>query len=142
MKILKVLLLAVLITAMAQPVNACEEGCTPGYWKNHPDSWVCFSPCDSFGDVFGVVIEVRAGGKDTICNPTLMEALNANGGGVNALARHAVAALLNASHPDIDYPMSEGCVIGTVNGAIACDDKDVIECIKNILDHWNNLGCP
>jgi hypothetical protein len=42
-------------------------------------------------------VTLRSGGQGTIDNPTLLDALNATGGGVNALARRAVAALLNAS---------------------------------------------
>ena len=84
------------------------EGCTPGFWKQeqHFDSWVGFAPSDSFEAVFGVDVTLRAGGQNTIEDPTLLDALNANGGGVNALARHAVAALLNASNPDAAPPTS------------------------------------
>ena len=38
--------------------------------------------------------------------PTLLEALNARGGDMNSLLRHSVAALLNAAHPEINYPYS------------------------------------
>ena len=70
------------------------EGCTPGYWKTHPDNWVGYDPTELFNNVFGVV------DPDDL---TLMEALWAGGGGKYALGRHAVAALLNAAHPDVDY---------------------------------------
>jgi len=38
-----------------------------------------------------------------ISNPTLEEALNARGGGINQFARESVAALLNAAHDDVNY---------------------------------------
>ena len=41
-------------------------------------------------------------GVDVPGDPTLLDALNSGGGGINALMRHAVAALLNASNPDVD----------------------------------------
>jgi hypothetical protein len=87
--------------AVNQPPGG--EGCTPGFWKQdqHFDSWVGFAPGDSFETVFGVDVTLRSGGQGTVDDPTLLDALNANGGGVNALARHAVAALLNASNPDV-----------------------------------------
>ena len=79
---------------------SCSEGCTPGFWKNHhaeknTDYWCAdFSIDSSYNDVFGV----EAIWAD---NPTLLEALKCGGGGEKALARHAVAALLNACSPDV-----------------------------------------
>src|SRR5919106_5059937 len=31
-----------------------DQGCTPGFWKNNTNTWVGFSPSDSFNAVFGV----------------------------------------------------------------------------------------
>jgi hypothetical protein len=115
-----------------------EEGCTPGYWKNSPGCWECFEPSTLFSDVFGVVITVRAGGKKTIKDPTLMQALNANGGGINALARHAVAALLNACDADIGYPMTMDQVIAAVQTEVPDGD---IEGLKDEFAGYNELGC-
>lgn len=118
------------------------EGCTPGFWKNHLDAWVGYTPNTLFSSVFdSVVIEINLGGQNSVTDPTLLEALNATGGGVNALARHAVAALLNAAHPDISYPRTEVQVIDEVVAAILSGDEDEIEDLKDTLDDWNNLGC-
>ena len=108
------------------------EGCTPGFWKqdHHFDSWVGFLPTDSFEAVFGV---------DVPGNPTLLDALNSGGGGINALMRHAVAALLNASNPDVDSDFTVAEVIALVQEAIATGD---FERIKNILAAANEQGCP
>ena len=43
--------------------------------------------------------------------PTLLEALEANGGEMNGLLRNSVAALLNAAHSEINYPYSVSQVI-------------------------------
>ena len=143
MKILKVSLLVMLIAAVASVVYAHEgyQGCTPGYWKNHPDSWVGYSPDDLFSEVFGRVITIGSD-KKAITDPTLMEALNGNGGGVTALARHAVAGILNASHPNINYPRT----VGTIIYYVVCEGLDWgepwITLRKDRLDEWNNLGCP
>jgi hypothetical protein len=118
------------------------EGCTPGFWKQdqHFDSWVGFAPTDSFEEVFGVDdVTLRAGGQNTIDNPTLLDALNATGGGVNALARHAVAALLNASNPDVSFDLTPEEVIALVQEAFATGD---FERIKDILAAFNEQGCP
>ena len=72
-------------------------------------------------------------------NPTLLDALNSGGGGVNALARHAVAALLNASNPDVASEFTPGEVIALVQAAIASGD---FETAKNLLAAANEQGCP
>ena len=105
------------------------EGCTPGYWKQsqHFDSWVGYSPTDLFASVFGVT---RSG--------TLLDALKANGGGEQALARHAVAALLNASS-SVDYAMATPAqVIAAVQAAFASGD---FETQKDQFASWNERGC-
>jgi uncharacterized repeat protein (TIGR01451 family) len=116
------------------------EGCTPGFWKQdqHFDSWVGFTPDQSFEAVFGVDVTLRVGGED-VDDPTLLDALNAQGGGVNALARHAVAALLNASSPDVDSDFTVAEVIALVQEAIESGD---FETAHQLLAAANEQGCP
>lgn len=121
----------------------CEqyEGLTPGFWKNHPVCWMGYSPTDTFEDIFERTITINAHGKKPgNSDPTLMEALNAKGGGINALARHAVAALLNAAHSEINYPLSTDEVKEALQNAIDSGDSTVIEALKNELDMYNNAG--
>jgi uncharacterized repeat protein (TIGR01451 family) len=118
----------------------CDEGCTPGYWKNHPECWECFEPSAKFSDIFGKVITIGSG-KNIVVDPTLMEALNGNGGGVTALARHAVAAILNACDTDIAYPMGIGDIIAAVAAVLESGEPYITD-LKDILDEFNNLGCP
>ena len=124
---------------MNQPPGG--EGCTPGFWKQdqHFDSWVGFAPTDSFEAVFGVDVTLRSGGQGTIEDPTLLDALNAKGGGVNALARHAVAALLNASNPDVASDFTVDEVIALVQDAVASGD---FETAHQLLAAANEQGCP
>jgi hypothetical protein len=119
-------------------------GCTPGFWKNNATkkgavAWVGHGTGDSFSSVFSRTIDVKVG-KDTITDPTLLQALQAKGGGINALARHAVAALLNISNPNVNYPMSEGDLIADVQAAIDAGEPDVTD-LKDDLDEYNNEGC-
>jgi hypothetical protein len=110
-----------------------SEGCTPGYWKqeHHFDSWVGYLPTDDFDSTFSV---------DWFSpNITLLDALELKGGKINALARHAVAALLSAG--SVDYPQSVADVIADVQ-AVDDTDKNAVEALKNRLDEQNNLGCP
>jgi hypothetical protein len=110
------------------------EGCTPGFWKNHPFPEP-YTPETLFNDVFGVTI---AGDEDL----TLGEALNLGGGGENALARQAVAALLNAASDEIDFEFTVEEVIEKVQDAIASGDPEEIEDLKDEFDRENNRGCP
>jgi hypothetical protein len=111
------------------------EGCTPGYWKNHPDSWgpTGYSPTDVFDQIFNV---------SAFGSKTLEEVLRTGGGGLIALGRSAVAALLSAAHPDVDYDLTEAQVLTLVHDAIVSGDADKIERLKNYLDELNNAGCP
>jgi hypothetical protein len=117
------------------------EGCSLGYWKNHSDCWECYGPDTPFSEVFGVEISVGKGKKGAD-GPTLMGALNGNGGGVTALARQAVAALLNACDPDIDYPLSEVDLIDGIYELLTDGSAEEISEAEEYLDYLNNLGCP
>jgi hypothetical protein len=111
--------------------GAPPTACTPGFWKqpHHFDSWtVRFAPDDLLSDIFGV-------GPDS----TLLEALAQGGGGSHALGRHAVAALLNASHPAVDHIYSEAEVIALVQWAYA---EGLFEEAKDRLARANEAACP
>ena len=130
-------------------VAQAQEGCSPGYWKQeqHFDSWVLYSPGQSFESVFGPVEPLRVKKKDqmngpTVEEPTLLQALNAPGGGINALARQAVAALLNAESPDVDYALSWLEVITLFQAAVGSTDPSAIETQKDNFETLNELVCP
>jgi hypothetical protein len=120
-----------------------DEGCTPGYWKNHPDCWECFDPETPLCDVFTVPAELQ----EEFCDDDLMDAMNYGGGpGVEGAARnlfrHATAALQNACDADVAYPLTVAGVIDLVNDALATGDRGEIDAAKNILAGYNEAGCP
>jgi hypothetical protein len=100
-----------------------DEGCTPGFWRNHLSHWAAtpYSPGMEVNDVFGC--ELTADGV------TLGEAIDAPQT-YGVLVFHAIAGLLNASHPDVDYAYSVGEVI-----AAACSGD------KDSLADANEAGC-
>jgi hypothetical protein len=112
-----------------------NEGCTPGFWKNHLDAWVGFSPDQTVGSVF-------TSAPASVSGLTLLAALDLGGGGVEALTRQAIAALLNAASPDVDYPLTTAQVIAMVDAAFASGDATQIESLKDALDEFNNLTAP
>ena len=89
--------------------------------------------------MFGVDVTLRVGGQGTVGDPSLLDALNATGGGVNALARHAVAALLNASNTDVASDFTVAEVIALVQDAIESGD---FETAAQLLAAANEQGCP
>ena len=121
------------------------EGCTPGYWKvpQHHDSWVAtgFAPDDTLESVFDVPDSL--GLDDT----TLVEALSFTGGkgtpgAAEILLRAAVAAVLNAAHPDVSYEFTLVDVIADVNAALASGHRATMLALAAELDLANNAGCP
>ena len=120
------------VEKLVRTVQPCGgEGLTPGYWKqyHHLDDWAGYSPTDSYDAVFGV--------DDPSYGLTLLEALRRGGGAHRALGRHAVAALLNAAHPGVDYAYTTSQIIWMVQKAYADGDH---EGYKNLLAAENEKG--
>ena len=63
-------------------------------------------------------------------------------GAAEILLRAAVAAILNASHPDINYPREVSDIIADVNEALVSSDREDLINLAKSLDEDNNLGCP
>jgi len=115
------------------------SGLTPGFWKNHTDLWVDYTPGQFVGDVFDIPAELS-----DLADDTLLEALAYKGGKdaigmARNLLRQAVAALLNASHPLVNYPATVTDIITDTNDALATLDRDAMEVLKDQFDMWNNL---
>jgi len=120
-----------------------KTGCTPGFWKNCTIHWqpTGYRTDQSVSSVFSL---------GTCCtslgNLSLMGALNLGGGsgvcgGAQNLLRAAVAALLNASSPELDYPFTEQQVITMVSAALQSCDRGTMIALASELDRDNNLGC-
>lgn len=110
-----------------------DEGCTPGFWKQsqHFDQWPeGYEPDQMIGEAFELAV-----GPDL----TLLQALKLDGGDLNALLRHAVAALLNAAHPGANFPYSVEEVIALFQQALQTGDT---EGIKDLFEQANEAGCP
>jgi hypothetical protein len=79
-------------------------------------------------------------------NKTFLQALKFNGGpgqiaSARILLRAAVAGLLNAASPDVDYVLSEAEIIARVNVALE-SGRNAMLTLAAELDMYNNLGCP
>ena len=153
--LLGTLVVGMLATALpAAAVTAgTTEGCTPGYWKTHPQAWQEYSPTQTVKSVFSAAASTPYG------NLTLMQALSLRGGSTlngakEILLRAAVAALLNAAYDTADgsgllFPwrrdvasFGRPALIPTVNAALLSTNRTAILALAAWLDRDNNLGCP
>lgn len=120
------------------------EGCTPGYWKNHTDSWAGtgYTPGQTVGSVFS-----GASAFPSLASQTLLQALQGGGGpgtlgAAKILLRAATAALLNAAHSGVDYTRTTAEILADVNSALTSNSRDTMLTLASELDGDNNLGCP
>lgn len=142
------------------------EGLSPGYWKNHPSDWDGLDQSASFEAFFfgsqqaGLnwkVKTINGGGKEKFATQqdiTLMQALELTGGDAAALARSAVAAVLNVRDEDVSYRFTEDQIKEWVTEALIGQPVDLdndgmaefeagsmaILGVKDLLDYNNNLG--
>ena len=129
------------VTAPASAVNIGEEGCTPGYWKNHTDNWEETSPSTLFSALF-------SDGTSGVLGGVTMEQALAGGGGRGVagaeliLARAAAAAWLNAAHEGLGYPLRRNWFVPDVVAALESGDRTRMLELAAELDRLNNLGCP
>ncbi len=146
-------------------VRFAFEGLSPGYWKNHPEDWDGVATSMSFEQFFfgsaqpGLnwkVKMVNGGGKEKFVTQqdiTLMQALELTGGDAAALARQAVAAILNTRDEDVTYRFTESQIKEWVTEALSGQAVDLendgtiefaagvaaIQGVKELLDYNNNL---
>ena len=70
---------------------------------------------------------------------TLLQVLEQGGGGLNALGRHTVSALLNAASGGVSSPFTPQDVINQFNAVFPGGDY---EGQKNVFEDENERGCP
>jgi uncharacterized repeat protein (TIGR01451 family) len=133
------------ITVVCPPPRK-DEGCTPGFWKTHPERWdgvgddltSTVQTTDLFNATFGVT-SAQSGIADSV---TLLEATRLRGGGVLALNRHASAALANADS-GIAFEFSVAEVIALYRDAVGVDPGPAtVESAHATLEEANERGCP
>ena len=120
-----------------------DQGCTPGFWKNHRCFWEGYRPYDKLGSVFDTLNTHYP----CYAHDRMKDALHYRGGkghwgAARVLLRHATAAVLNASNGDVLYAWTEQQIIDEVNAALATKDRHTMLELKNELDALNNAGCP
>ena len=151
-------LVATLGAVSAPAANANEignQGCTPGYWKNHTEAWQEATVNSLFTSKFDAVGEPADGQSGWLVGKTFVQTLQAKGGpdlagGEQILARAATAAWLNAANEGLGYPWrrsSEGldgrpALVPTVRAVLETGTRDDMISLSARLDADNNLGFP
>src|SRR5688572_13413906 len=117
--------LTVMSGGVATAENIGQQGCTPGYWKNHTSNWEEYSPTTPLRNVFSSLVGTK------FATMTFQQALAFKGGSTldgatQILLRAAVAAVLNAAHEGVGYPyrrFTQFEIVSKVNAAIASGDR-------------------
>jgi uncharacterized repeat protein (TIGR01451 family) len=139
------------------------EGLSHGYWKTHSSDWDVVTTGTSFENFFfgsqqtGLKWQVSTGAKPnkfaTVNDVTFDQALALTGGDKAALAREAVASILNIHDEDVTYRFTESQVKEWVSEALSNQAVDInndginefaagadaITGVKNLLEFNNNL---
>ncbi len=130
----------------AQATNIGTEGCTPGYWKNHTESWEEYWPTMRLKYLFTLPAELSAYADVTMLQALSFKGGSGNDGAARILLRAAVAAHLNAAHEGVGYPYRRAKLPGnlraTIDAALASGDREQMLQVAAWLDEANNLGCP
>jgi hypothetical protein len=121
-------------TGQCVNTNTCGggEGCTPGYWKQS-QHFGSYTPPLTPTTLFSAVFENAFPGK------TLVQVLAQGGGGLNALGRHTVSALLNAASSGVGFELSAADVISRFNAVFPGGNY---ERLKDDFARLNERRCP
>ncbi len=121
--------------AVVGPIDPLPyEGCTAGYWKCHTCGWPTpYKSYTKFEPIFG---------RDVPGNPTLLDALRAQGDGLNGLMRAATAALLNAKSSIIYADPAYDTTAEVIAAFQEAYDSGDYDAGRVLLEASNDNGCP
>jgi len=135
-----------MVPVAANATNIGNEGCTPGYWKNHTNNWEEYTPASLVGNNWDLPPSLSS-----FNSWTFLQALQGGGGpgitgAAQILLRASVAAYLNAAHEGVGYPYRRFTdpfnMKLQINNAFASEDRATMLALATTLDKANNLGCP
>jgi len=109
-----------------------SQGCSQGYWKQpqHFGSWPPgYAPQTPFSDVF----------EDAFPGMSLLDVLSQGGGGLAALGRQVVAAMLNAE--TVAYELDPALVLALFDSLYPATNAQY-EALKDYFESLNEQGCP
>jgi hypothetical protein len=145
-----ILPIAALSSGSVGATNIGNEGCTPGYWKNHTDNWFedVGQPINSTTKTLAKAgfVTVHSNGADLLLTALSYQGGPGAAGAERILLRAAAAGWLNAAHEGLGYPWRRnndpGNLVATVNAAIQSGNREAMLALAAEIDGLNNLGCP
>jgi len=130
------------VAALRVPLPVAT-GCAGGFWTGHLDAWKGgIRPDQLLRNTF-----TESAGYEGLGGTTMQAALRLNGGpdlpgAARTLVREGAAALLNAAHPGLEYPLTRTQVITEVDTALRARDQAAILDLARELAEWNGAACP
>lgn len=121
-----------------------EEGCGASYWRSHRQAWkeTPYRPTHPVGRLFTLPPKLRAMAGDRLLSALYYPNGPGVRGGARILLRAAVVGVLNASHPRVNYPISQDELISRTNAALASLDRAQMVALAREIRTNNRLGCP
>ena len=122
---------------------AVFQGCSPGTWGTNFELWnpTNFTPQTTILEAFGVnpwqpqqftLADALPPGMNLPTPPIVPN--------INALTSQGVAALLNAAHPNVNYPLTVTQVVILYQAAV--QNPNLIEETTQLFNDFNDLICP
>jgi hypothetical protein len=136
------------LTGQASTSAACAVGqsCSPANWVNLGaiNGWYKYKSSQKVGAIFS---GAKTAGFTALANLTLLQALGnktlktALQTAAAQLIKEAIAALLNATHPNVKYPIKNAqTIINEVNAALTSKNLATIQALTQTYKSYNLLG--
>jgi hypothetical protein len=132
--------------ATASATCAVGQSCSPADWigLGAVNGWYTYTPTQKVGAVFS---GAKTAGFTALANLTLLQALSNKTfsttleTAAGRLIKQAIAALLNATHPNVHYPIEDTqTIINQVNAALTSKNLATIQALTQTLNVYNLLG--
>ena len=129
------------LAALDLPLPA-PAGCPAPFWNGDTAAWRGVRPSQKLGNVFPTNPRYSS-----LSEATLLLALRFKDGpgllgAAKALLREGSAALLNAAHPEIEFPLTRTQVLHRVGDALDTQDPGALLAAAEELAALNAAGCP
>lgn len=120
------------------------SGCADAFWAGSLSSWglAGVKPAERVVDVFTEAKAYGAAGTAPLRTAIRFQAGGGLLGAAKGLIRVGVAALLNAGHPSVEFPLTRTQVVTRVDTALRSDDTVKILALVDELRAANQAGCP
>ncbi len=123
--------LSVTASASVPVVQTNVSTCTPGYWKNHTESWpASYAPSQLISAVYTIPTGLASLGAKTLLQGLSFQGGSTVSGAAEILLRASIAALLNG----------KSGVVSDTNAALSTNDRSTILTLATALDNYNNSG--